>query len=163
MSLGQQPDFLTIVISRLDIESGETSETLSVLSKLLNPDAALRYYEKVDICVHGYDEDPRELCDLPEVREFVYKLDENFPYWCYFLSKRTPGLMFIFSCFCPPHLTPEARDRIWRETIAEYLTRRGFPGLNHICGTIGCSLSEIQRLTDRVIEYILNGIDHSEA
>jgi len=136
---------------------------LSVLSKLLDPGAALRFCERVDICVHGYDEDARELNELPEVRDFIYKLDDKFPYWCYFLSKLAAGLMFILSYFCPPHLAPDARDRIWKERIAEYLTRRGFPALNHSCGTIGCSGSEIKRLTDRVAEYIVNGVDHSEA
>jgi hypothetical protein len=163
MSVSDQPDFLTIVISRLDIESGDISETLSVLSKLLEPGVALRFCEKVDIGVHGYDEDARELNELQEVRDFVNKLDDKFPYWCYFLSKRGSGLMFILSCFCPPYLTLEARDRIWTEKIAEYLTRRGFPALNHLCGELGCSESEVRRLTDRVTEYIIRGVDRSEA
>ena len=162
MSVGAQPDFVTIVISRKDIEAGDVSGTLSALSKFLNPEAALVYCEKLDIGVHGYDDDPRELNEVQDVRDFVYKLDAEFPYWCYFLSKRTSGLMFILSCFCAPFVVPEVRDRIWRDQIADYLTRRGFPAMNHLGETIGCSETEIERMTQRVMDYILTGIDRSE-
>jgi len=162
MTGGIEFDFLNIVISREDIEAGDIGSTVSVLEKLLNPEVALKYCEMVDIAVYGYDDDPRELNELPEVRDFVYKLDAEFPYWCYFLSKRRTGLMFILSCFCPPHLTPESRDRIWLEKIGEYLTRRGFPAMNHICEAAGCSESEIERMTNRLMEYITTGVDRSK-
>jgi hypothetical protein len=162
MSTGTEPDFLSFVISREDIEAGDISSTVSLLEKLLNPDAALNYCEKVDIGVYGYDYDPRELNEHPEVRNFIKKLDDKFPYWCYFLSKRATGLMFILSCFCPPHLTPESRNRIWLESIGEYLTRRGFPAMNHICKAAGCSESEIERMSNRVMEYITTGVDRNE-
>jgi hypothetical protein len=162
MTSGTEPDSLSFVISREDIETGNISTTVLLLEKLLNPDAALKYCEKVDIGVYGYDDDPRELNELPEVRDFIYKLDEKFPYWCYFLSKRATGLMFILSCFCPPYLTPESRDRIWLKSIGEYLTRRGFPAMNHISVAAGCSESEIERMTNRVMEYITTGVDKSE-
>jgi hypothetical protein len=114
------------------------------------------------IGIHGYDDDPRELNELPEVRDFINKLDARFPYWCYFLSKSATGLLFILSCFCPPYLTPEARDRIWLENILGYLTSRGFPAMNHICMVAGCSESEIEGITNRVMEYITTGVDRSE-
>lgn len=161
MTSGTQPDFLSIAISRKDIEAGDISGTLSVLAKLLSPDAALRYCEKVDVGVYGYDDFAGELNELPEIRDFVNKLDAAFPYWCYFLSKRATGLGFILSCFCPPYLAPESRDRIWLESIGEYLIRRGFPAMNQLCKATGCSESEIERMTNRVMEYITNGPDRS--
>lgn len=163
MDTAAQPDFVTIVISRRDIETGDIQSTASSLAKFLNPDAALRYCEKVEVGVHGYDDDARELNEIPEVREFVYRLDAEFPYWCYFLSKRGTGLMFVLSCFCPPYLTAEARDRIWRERIGDYLTKRGFPAMNHLCAAVGCSEDEIERMTNRVTDYIVIGVDRREA
>lgn len=162
MNISTQPDFLIIVISRKEIEAGDIGSTASVLAKLLNPEAALKYCERVDIGVHGYDDDPRELNEFPEVRDFINKLDDKFPYWCYFLSKRAGGLGFIFSCFCPPYLTPDSREEIWLESIVEYLMRRGFPAMNHLCVAAGCSESEIERMTNRVMEYIATGVDRSE-
>jgi len=162
MNISTQPDFLSIVISCEDIEAGDISSTVSVLAKLLNPDAALKYCEKVDISVHGYDDYAGELNELPEIRNFVYKLDAEFPYWCYFLSKRALGLGFIFSCFCPPFLPPKVRERVWPERIGGYLTKRGFPAMSQLCTAAGCSEAEIERITNRVMKYITDGPDRSE-
>jgi len=162
MNIGTQPDFLSIAISRKDIETADNSRTVSLLATLLNPEAALKYCEKVDIGVYGYDDYVGELNELPEIRDFVYKLDAEFPYWCYFLSKRALGLGFIFSCFCPPFLPSEARERVWLERIVRYLTKRGFPAMNRLCKTAGCSDAEIERMTNRVTKYIADGPDRSE-
>lgn len=162
MTTGTQPDFLSIVITRRDIQHGDMSGTVSSLKKLLNPEAAIRYCEKVDIGVYGYDDYVGELNELPEIRDFVCKLDAEFPYWCYFISKRALGLGFIFSCFCPPFLPREARERVWLERIVGYLTKRGFPAMNHLCKTAGCSDAEIERMTNRVMKYIADGPDRSE-
>jgi hypothetical protein len=162
MTSGTQPDFLSIVISREDIEAGDISSTVSLLATLLSPEAALKYCEKADIGVYGYDDYAGELNELPEVRNFVYKLDAEFPYWCYFLSKRALGLGFIFSCFCPPYLNPKSRDQIWLERVGDYIMRRGFPAMNQICAAAGCSEAEIERMTNRVMKYITDGPDRSE-
>jgi len=57
MTSGTQFGFFGIVISREDVEAGDISGTASVLAKLLNPDAALMYCEKVDFSVLGYGDD----------------------------------------------------------------------------------------------------------
>lgn len=161
MNATAQPDFFEVGISRQQIESGDVSGVLSVLSDLLYKEAALHYRELVDIAVQGYDANARELTELPEVRAFVKKLDDEFPYWCYFLSKRTAGFMFILSCLCSPYRIPDASDDIWRNSIAEYLMQRGLPALNALCETIGCPESEIMALTDRITNYIVKGVDPS--
>jgi hypothetical protein len=155
-------DFLTVIISRQQVEAGNISEPLGVLRQLLHREAAIKFCERVEIGVAGFDDDPRELYEIEEVRSFVYKLDSEFPYWLYFLTKRGTGLSFILSCFCPPFLTPEAQLRIWNERLADYLSKRGFPALNHCCQAVGCLEEEIKRLTDRSTEYVLNGPDVSE-
>jgi hypothetical protein len=155
-------DFLTVVISRQQIEDGDISEPLGVLRQLLNRGTAIKFCEKVEIGVSGFDDDTRELYEIEEVRKFVYKLDSEFPYWLYFLTKRGTGLAFILSCFCPPFLTPEAQTRIWNEEIADYLSKRGFPASNHFCQAIGCSEEEIRRLSARSTEYAFHGPDVSE-
>jgi hypothetical protein len=78
MTSGTQPDFLSIVISREDIEAGDISSTVSCLKQLLNPEATIRYCEKVDIGVYGYDDYAGELNELPEIRDFVYNSMPSF-------------------------------------------------------------------------------------
>jgi hypothetical protein len=47
MTISAQTDFITIVISRQEIESADISGTLSALSKFLKPEAAVRYCESI--------------------------------------------------------------------------------------------------------------------
>ena len=81
-------DFLTIIISRQEIETNDLSQTIGTLNRLLEDKETIEYFfERVEIGVGGYDNDPRELWDIPEVKLFIQKLDRQFPYWFYFLTK----------------------------------------------------------------------------
>lgn len=42
--------------------------------------------ERISISFEGYNEDNRELDEIPEVRDFIYELDDKFPYWLFFLT-----------------------------------------------------------------------------
>jgi hypothetical protein len=113
--------------------------------------------ERVEISFHGYDHHREELFEIPEVRNFVYQLDEQFPFWLYFLSKRHLGLQCLLFCFLPPFLTEDARSRIFPERINQLLTNRWFPAMNSICEYVGFSEMQIERLTKRALDYITTG------
>jgi hypothetical protein len=151
-------DPLCVVVSRRDVETGDLSSTLSVLRKLTeSPGTARTFFERVDIAFHGYDHISQELFEIPEVRNFVFHLDEQFPFWLFFLSKHYLGLQCLLFCFLPPFLTEEARSRIFPERIDQLLTNRWFPAMNHICEFVGFSGLQIEQLTDRVLAYITKG------
>jgi hypothetical protein len=96
-------DFISIVISRQDVRSQNIEPTLSILKKFTHtPQMARNFMERISISFEGYDEDTRELDEIPEVRDFVHKLDDEFPYWLFFLSKETSGLKCIMRCFLLP-------------------------------------------------------------
>jgi hypothetical protein len=117
-------DFLNIVLSREQVESEDYSDTLSVLHKLTSsPEGAIRFCELIDLAVHGYDDDPRGLSEIPEVRRYIQGLDADFPYWLYFLSKRRSSLMAILSCMVPVSRTPDGRRADTRRSrpLSEFL------------------------------------------
>lgn len=151
-------DFLSVVVSREDVQAGDITSTLRVLQRLLeSPAIAMQFFERVDLTFHGYDQVRWELPEIPEVRNFVYKLDEQFPYWLFFSSKRHLGLQCILFCLLPPSLTEEGRARVFPERIADLLERRWFPAMNQICGYVGFSAEQIHDLTDRSLAYITEG------
>ena len=77
------PDALFLVVSRRDVESGDLSEILGSLQHLVgSTEIATTYRERVDLTFEGYDNDTRELWEIPEFREFVSRLDEQFPTGC---------------------------------------------------------------------------------
>jgi hypothetical protein len=151
-------DPLVVVVSRPEVEASDTAPSLSVLRQLTgSPETAMRFFEGVDLQFFGYDQVPEELWEILEVRNFVHKLDEQFPFWLFFLSKHYLGLQCLLLCFLPPFLTQEGRSEIFPERINQLLTRRWFPAMNHICEYVRFSEQEVEQLTDRVLAYVTEG------
>jgi nucleoside-diphosphate-sugar epimerase len=120
-----------------------------------------RVTELIDLAVHGYDDDPRGLSEIPEVRRYIQGLDADFPYWLYFLSKRRSSLMAILSCMVPVSRTPDGRLIPDHEGLGLHLMQRGFPAMNQVCSFVNCSEQEIERMTNRVLSYLQHGpTDH---
>lgn len=85
------------------------------------------------------------------------RLDEGFPYWLFFLSKRGLGLQFITLCLLPPLLKAEARATIFPKMTSDLLRRRWLPAMVNMAEYCGLSQSEVKILSDRVTEYLLAG------
>ena len=152
------PDELFFVVSRRAVEAGDLTEILGSLNHLISTvDMARRYRERVDISFEGYDQDRRELWEIQEVRDFVYRLDEQFPYWLFFLDKKLLGLHCLAWCFLPPDLTEEAQREIYPHRLDELLDRRWFPALNTLAGAVGLHEIERRDISDRSVEYLING------
>lgn len=147
-----------IIVSREEVIAKDTSSVLDALRALVaSPDTALNYFESIDIAFHGYNEWREELFEIQEVREFVYALDEQFPYWLFFLDKKALGLQCIAYCFLPPFLTQGAKQQIFPERLNQLLTTRWFPAMNYVCEAVGFSEEQIELLTDRSVNYLLGG------
>ena len=52
---------------------------------LQRPEAARGYFQSVLFWFPAYDEDPREVHEVPEVRAWLQKVDQEFPYFFYFM------------------------------------------------------------------------------
>jgi len=153
-----EPDLLYVVLSKQDILLGNTQPTIDVLETLTrSPEDAMKWRERVDIVFDGYNNTQWEIFEIPEVRNFVYQLDEAFPFWLFFLSKARFGLQCIMLCFLPPFLSPEAKAEIWPEIVKRLLEDRWLPGMNHVCEFVSMKDNEIEEMTDCVIEYIRAG------
>ena len=145
-----------MVVSRRDVDSADIQSTLGVLRRLTeSPETARWFFERVDISFHGYDQIPQELFEIDEIRQFVYKLDEQFPYWLFSCQNATLGFQCLLY-FCCHHFTEGARQ-VSPERINEVLTRRWFPAMNQICQYVGFSSHQIDQLTDRTMTYITQG------
>ncbi|MBN1546409.1 MAG: hypothetical protein JW902_07105 [Syntrophaceae bacterium] len=158
LNLPETIDPLVVGISKGEVKAQDASAALSVLKRLIaTPETAKEFVERVDISFSGYDQTTQELFEIQEVRDFVYQLDEQFPFWLFFLSKRYLGLQCILWCLLPPFLTEEGRSRIFPERINQLLTNRWLPAMNHICEYAGFSEKQIEQLTERALAYITKG------
>jgi len=151
-------DPLVVVISRTEVEAMDTSAALTMLKRLTeSPDTARAFVERVDIAFHGYDQTSQELFEIPEVRNFAAQLDQQFPFWLFFLSKRHLGLQCLLFCFLPPFLTEAGRAKVFPERINQLLTNRWGPAMTHMCEYAGFSEMQVKRLAERAMAYITTG------
>lgn len=96
------PALLVLEVSRTEIESGLYSSALERLLVLTDSQShALRYQEALFLQVVGYDDDHRELPEIPEVRAFFADLTQTWPHWMWFLSREFGTLHLLVSLLTP--------------------------------------------------------------
>ena len=83
---------------------------MSALDKLLKPEVAQRLKGRLIFEIRGYEDDPRDLWEIPEVRAWMKALDQAFPYWFYFMDVG-PGstLAFIAFTLCKYEKAPNGK------------------------------------------------------
>ena len=149
---------LIIVISRDEVERQDISAPLSTLKSLLvNRDSIRANQLNVAVSFHGYDDSREELFEIPEVRNYVYALDAQFPFWLYFLSRYFTGLQCLACCHLLPYLTPEAQQQSHPKKLAELIENRWGPALLKICSAAGHSEAEADALLESAMGYFTSG------
>lgn len=158
MNISPFGDPMIIVVSREMVESEDVDSILNILKRLIeSPEVAKANMEHVDITFGGYNNTSEELFEIPAVRNYVYRLDEKFPYWLFFLSKHMLGLQCLMYCFLPPYLTDEAKANIHPKELEKLLVNRWGPAMDHISQYAGLNDSEIKALALRVQKYFTQG------
>ena len=77
-----------VVCDSAAIVAGDISGMLSALKSLSSDrSSAMSAEGAVTLVFHGYDDDPRELEAIPEVRAWFAQLFEAWPYWSFFASR----------------------------------------------------------------------------
>lgn len=95
------PALAVLDISRREIESGNIASALERLLVMVDTrEAVYRYRESVLIQVRGYDNDPRELPEIREVRTFFARLTQEWPDWFWFLCRRVGAIQLLLSLLC---------------------------------------------------------------
>ena len=87
-----------VVCDSVAIAAGDISEVLSSLKSLSGDrSSAMSAEGAVTLVFHGYDDDPRELEAIPEVREWFARLFEAWPYWSFFASRIDQTVPLVLS------------------------------------------------------------------
>jgi hypothetical protein len=72
-------------ITKQVIDDLDIFEVTIFLNKLL--DKPREFQENLRFGVGGYENDQRELWEIPQVRYFIKILDERFPFWFHFCER----------------------------------------------------------------------------
>jgi len=95
------PELIALRIDRSEIEARNLAHALDVLHVLIeNVENVRRYRESLVFFVEGYDEDPRSLPEIPEVRAYFRALVREWPHWLWFQARGMGAIALLFSLIC---------------------------------------------------------------
>lgn len=81
-------ELVVVEFARRHIESGDIAEMLEVLKLMAATRENAELFEgRVTFYFSGWDDDPRELAEIPELRAWFNKLTGEWPYWLHFVEK----------------------------------------------------------------------------
>ncbi len=94
-------DPVLLMISRRQVEQQDLASVLDGL-KLFTAtrEDAWRYRGQMCLVVDGYNHDPRNLVDIPEVRSLLKGLGSEWPYWGFFFNQVDDSIKILGSCYC---------------------------------------------------------------
>ena len=87
LAAGGGTNVITVLVTRAEVEGlmvDSIVERLTLLSG--NPEYARKFADAVMFCFQGYDEDAREIYEIPEIRRYLSAVDKAWPYWIHFLN-----------------------------------------------------------------------------
>jgi len=96
-----EPAIIVLDITRKEVESGSIGSVLERLHVLTDTrENSLLYRESLVFQVSGYDDDPRELSEIPEVRSFFHRLAAEWPHWLWFLARGCSAVALLLALLC---------------------------------------------------------------
>ena len=146
-------DWLRVVVDRSEVEALDVSHAATELSRVLaNRNTVEHYRKNVDLAFFGFSNEPRELYEIPEVRNFCSKLDEAFPYWFYFLSTDGETLKVIASCLCSATQVRPGVFSIGCDDLADFMTR-GYEAMNWLFDNYSLDESHNVEISSQIAKY----------
>lgn len=148
-------DTIVVVVSKEEVDSSDYVKVLEFFDAILLD--AIRFENKLFIMIEGYDDDPRELYEIEEVRNYFSVLDKLFPYWFYFLNKKVENarspLGLVTSILVPiVSIQSESQRREIEFDIEQLLQflKNHFYYLNELTDRLGLSAEENKRISMEV-------------
>ena len=153
-------DLICYQFSRDRVEAGDAKDFLSRFGKFRVPvgKQLQGMMNSLALMIEGYDDDPREIYAIPEVRAFYQQLWQRGPYWLYFCNLDTENLMMMVMC-CLDSLDalkvqgqPQVQVQINPLEVVQFISG-GFVPMNEMCERAGMSERQIFERTKAVFGY----------
>ena len=145
-------DHLVLTSSRAEIEAGDVAHASATLHKLLMPGNVKRLKGRLIFGIRGYDDDPRELFEIAEVRTWMEALSQEFPYWFYFMDLGPRStLSLVAFCLCSWEKVPGGKV-IPPEGLQNFL-RAHFAAMNRLAKSLGETQEEIDARSREILTF----------
>ena len=103
------------------IQNCDTSEYVALLNVITNSIQSFEEaYQKYVFLVSGYDDDYRELYQIPEVVEFITALNSKLPFWLYFVNTSDKRFFsWMIACLCQAMSLDQDEETIYADFNAD--------------------------------------------
>ena len=147
-------DMLVVTAERADVEANRVDAVMMSLTALLRRDMCMRFRQRVNLAISGYDHDDRELYEVPEVRRFMATLDQQWPYWAFFLwpGHGTTIPMVLLTLISAT--SQGAGLAKYEPRAMEKLVLDRFGAMNQLCEWLGDSEDLIEEMSDSFLSAI---------
>lgn len=153
-------DPVVFVISRQQVEELDLDESLDFLHSLVStahPDHAWAYKGRLSLVISGYDTDPRELFEIPEVCRYLRALDEQWPFWLFFFNQVDDSIKLIALCLASSIEIVPGAAHIDPDGLRRFM-ERAFTAVNYLFESYGFPDSENEALSMEVSRLFANSL-----
>jgi hypothetical protein len=145
---------VVLMISRREVEAADLASVVSRLKIFLaTREDAWRYRGQMTLVVDGYNNDPRELVDIPEVRALLRGLEAEWPYWAYFFNQVDDSIKLLLSCVAGCRFLGRGAVEMDADLVASALAR-GFGGMNIVFDRFGFPEDELETMSNGLVEVL---------
>jgi hypothetical protein len=149
-----------IELSRPAIEAGDFSEFLETfgLEHLPTGPALRPFFNSFAFVADGFDEDQREIYEIPEIRAFYRSFRQAWPFWFFARDLEMPSLQALtFCCLASLRVVrrkgaPIQRVHLDQGELADFVLDN-FEGMNLLFRHAGMTERENPDRSQRVFEY----------
>ncbi|RZI26808.1 DUF4365 and DUF1817 domain-containing protein [Pseudomonas orientalis] len=155
--------YFLFIIDRVDVDALDFSNVRGFFDRIRSTREIAEHCQgKIEISFHGYDQDPRELYEVPEVRVFASGLSAALPELLFFVfaGERSHGLKTISLCLTEvkrlssvPNADNKIPVEVSTEKIAQFLDEL-WPGLNELTEWLNMTVEENKRITFDVMRAL---------
>ncbi len=138
---------VVLLIARHQVETADIESVLSTLKPFLaSREEIWRYRGQMVLVVDGYDNDPRELVEIPEVRSLLQSLDQRWPHWAFFFNQVDDSIKLLASCVCGNSYLGEGTTKIDPAKLLA-LVERAFASMNALFDAHGFPEKELESMS----------------
>ena len=152
-------ELLAIEITRESVDQCDIQPMLEKLEFLSETrEGTLLWEGKLAVYFAGWDRDPRETAQIPEIRAYVAALTNAWPYWLHFVEKTGDTLPHILRLLCAGHVEQRDSGQVgWQfEDVHEVtrLVRVLFEHTNELHDRLGLPEELNARISQEVAQLI---------
>jgi hypothetical protein len=145
---------VVLLISRREVEAADIASVLSRLKPFLaSREEAWRYRGQMTLVVDGYNHDPRELVDIPEVRTLLRRLEASWPHWAFFFNQVDDSIKLLLSCVAGSRFLGRGAVEMDAERVAAALAR-AFGGMNILFDRFDFPEDELEKMSNGLVEVL---------